>query len=217
MDHTLFYFLNPNGDNDSEGLLEKKNLKDAISKQISDSIKVKELLVDEKYLSIIEKIGKIIVSVYKSGKKVILCGNGGSASDAQHIAGEMLGRFKMERRALPAIAITSNSSTVTAISNDYGFDYVFRRQVEAYGIAGDVLIGISTSGDSANILAAVDQAGKMGIVTIGLLGKSGGKLKEMVDVPFVVPSDDTPRIQECHILIGHIVCDLVENGLFENQ
>ena len=217
MDHTLFYYINPNSDIDSECFFDKMNLQDTIRKQISDSIKVKELLLDEKYLSIIEKIGKIIVSVYKSGKKVILCGNGGSASDAQHIAGEMLGRFKMERRALPAIAITSNSSTVTAISNDYGFDYVFRRQVEAYGIAGDVLIGISTSGDSANILAAVDQAGKMGIVTIGLLGKSGGKLKEMVDVPFVVPSDDTPRIQECHILIGHIVCDLVENGLFENQ
>ena len=214
MDHTLFYFLNPNGDNDSEGLLEKKNLKDAISKQILDSIKVKELLVDEKYLSIIEKIAKTITVAYLSGKKVILCGNGGSASDAQHIEGELVGRFKMERRALPAVAITSGSATVTAIGNDYGYDDIFRRQIEAHGVAGDVFIGFSTSGNSANVLAAVEQAKKTGMTTVGFLGKSGGKLKEMVDIPFIVPSDDTPRIQECHILTGHIVCDMVEKSLF---
>ena len=214
MDHTLFYFLNPNGDNDSEGLLEKKNLKDAISKQILDSIKVKELLVDEKYLSIIEKIAITITTAYQSGKKVILCGNGGSASDAQHIEGELVGRFKMERRALPAVAITSGSATVTAIGNDYGYDDIFRRQIEAHGVAGDVFIGFSTSGNSANVLAAVEQAKKTGMTTVGFLGKSGGKLKEMVDIPFIVPSDDTPRIQECHILTGHIVCDMVEKSLF---
>jgi D-sedoheptulose 7-phosphate isomerase len=216
MDHTSFFLDAHEKDSCLQDSFAKKNEKDIISRQISDSIKVKELFFAEKYINKIDEIAKTIVTAYKNGNKVILCGNGGSASDAQHIEGELVGRFKMERRALAAIAITANSATATAISNDYGYDDIFRRQVEAHGVAGDVLIGFSTSGNSANILAAVEQAGKTGIITIGFLGKSGGRLKEMVDIPFIVPSEDTPRIQECHILIGHIVCGLVEKGLFED-
>ena len=189
-------------------------MKNMISRQVSDSIRVIELLLEEKYMNQIEAIAECIIFAYKNGNKVILCGNGGSASDAQHIEGELVGRFKMERRALPAIAITANSSTVTAISNDYGYENLFKRMIEAHGTTGDVLLGISTSGNSANILAAVEQARKIGMITIGFLGKSGGSLNKMVDFPLVIPSDDTPRIQECHILIGHIICDLVEKGLF---
>jgi len=189
-------------------------MKEIISSQISASIEAKKQLLSEHYLDIISLMAKTLVEAYKQGNKVILCGNGGSASDAQHIEGELVGRFKMERRALPAIAITANTSTMTAIANDYGYGEVFRRAVEAHGKPGDILIAISTSGNSQNVISAAEQAKKQGMKIIGLLGGNGGKLEKLSDIAFVAPSNDTPRIQECHILVGHILCDLIERGVF---
>jgi D-sedoheptulose 7-phosphate isomerase len=157
-----------------------------------------------------------IIDSLENGGKVILMGNGGSAADAQHIAAEFVGRYKKERKAFPAIAITTDSSIVTAIGNDYGSEKVFSRQVEAHGKIGDVVIGISTSGNSANVIEAVKTAREIGCFTFALLGNDGGQLKSLVDIPIVVESRDTPRIQECHILIGHIICDLVERGITED-
>jgi D-sedoheptulose 7-phosphate isomerase len=158
--------------------------------------------------------GQIIDSL-RSGGKVILMGNGGSAADAQHIAAELVGRYKLERKAFCALAITTDPSIVTAVGNDYGEEMIFSRQVEAHAKPGDVVIGISTSGNSKNVVAAIKTARKLGCRTVGLLGNEGGELKDLVDVPIVVASKDTPRIQECHILIGHIICDLVERGMTE--
>lgn len=149
----------------------------------------------------------------KKGGKLLLMGNGGSAADCQHIAAELVGRFKKERAALPAIALTVDTSSLTAIGNDYGFDAVFSRQVEALARPGDVLIGISTSGNSANILNAFIRANEMQVATIALLGKGGGKAREHAGLSLVVPSADTARIQEVHITIGHILCELIENGV----
>lgn len=155
----------------------------------------------------------LLISVLQSGGKVLLCGNGGSAADAQHIAAELTGRYEAkERRALPALALSTDSSALTAISNDLGYDRVFARQVEAHGRAGDVLIGISTSGQSPNVIAAVDEAQQRGLKTIGLLGRDGGALAIMVDLPIVVPSSHTPHIQEMHITIGHFLCAVVDDA-----
>jgi D-sedoheptulose 7-phosphate isomerase len=158
--------------------------------------------------------GQIIDSL-RSGGKVILMGNGGSAADAQHIAAELVGRYQLERKAFSALAITTDPSIVTAIGNDYGEEMVFSRQVEAHAKPGDIVMGISTSGNSKNVIAAIKTARKIGCRTVGLLGNEGGQLKDLVDVPIVVRSKDTPRIQECHILIGHIICDIVERGMTE--
>lgn len=149
-----------------------------------------------------------------SGKKVLVMGNGGSAADAQHFAAEIVGRFKMERRALPAIALSTDTSILTAIGNDYGFDRIFIRQVEAHAQPGDVVVGISTSGNSRNVFMALEAAKSVGCRTVGLLGRDGGSIAAMCDLPLVVPSDNTPRIQEGHITIIHIVCDLLEKQLF---
>jgi len=151
------------------------------------------------------------------GNKVLLCGNGGSAADAQHIAAEFVGRFAFDRPALPALALAVNSSSVTAIGNDYGFDHIFSRQIEALGRPGDSVIGISTSGNSLNVLRAMSVARQMGLHTIALTGCGGGKLKAEVEYCIGVPSNQTPRIQECHILIGHIVSELVEQAIFHEQ
>lgn len=158
----------------------------------------------------IEALGQRLVDCLKSGGKVLLCGNGGSAADAQHIAAELVCRFESQRRGLPAIALTTDSSALTAISNDFGYERVFARQVEALARPGDVLIAISTSGNSANVLAAVDVAREMGVSCIGLLGGSGGQLKARVDQALVIDSTVTARIQECHILVGHIWCGMVD-------
>lgn len=160
----------------------------------------------------IERIGALAIGALRSGGRILLCGNGGSAADAQHIAAELVGRFAHARRGLPAIALTTDSSALTSIGNDFGFDYVFARQVEALAREGDILIGISTSGNSRNVIEAVKVAREMGVTTIGLLGGSGGALKDMVDHALVVPSPDTPRIQECHILIGHIWCAMIDEA-----
>jgi D-sedoheptulose 7-phosphate isomerase len=155
--------------------------------------------------------GVIATETLQGGHKILLCGNGGSAADAQHIAAELTGRYKIERRGLPAIALTTDTSALTAIGNDYGYDQIFSRQVEALAQKGDLLIGISTSGNSANVIYAMQQARELGCRTIGLSGKGGGKLSDVCDLNIIVPSDDTARIQEMHILIGHILCQLIDN------
>jgi D-sedoheptulose 7-phosphate isomerase len=156
----------------------------------------------------------IMSEALAGGKKLLVMGNGGSAADAQHFAAEIVGRFKLERRGLPAIALTTDSSILTAIGNDYGFDQVFRRQVEALAAPGDIVVGISTSGSSENVRTALELAGEIGCRTIGLLGKDGGTIRDRVELALTVPSHDTPRVQEGHITIIHIICDLVEKRLF---
>lgn len=162
----------------------------------------------------VEEAVQLFVEAYRGGKKVLVMGNGGSAADAQHLVAELVGRFKMERRALPAVALTTDSSILTAVGNDYGFDRIFSRQVEALAEAGDVVFGISTSGNSPNVQKALEVARYKGARTIALLGKDGGSIKEIAQLPIIVPSDDTPRIQEGHITIIHILCDLLEKRLF---
>jgi D-sedoheptulose 7-phosphate isomerase len=156
----------------------------------------------------------ILVETFRQGGKLLVMGNGGSAADAQHFVAEVVGRFKMERRGLPAIALSTDTSILTAIGNDYGFDKVFRRQVEALATSGDLVVGISTSGNSSNVQQALELAREMGCRTVGLLGKDGGSIKHCCDLALVVPTDDTPRVQEGHITIIHIVCDLLEKTLF---
>ncbi|XRO77017.1 D-sedoheptulose 7-phosphate isomerase [Methanocaldococcus sp. 10A] len=176
----------------------------------SANVKIKFIEENEEKL---KKAIEIILEALKNGNKILICGNGGSAADAQHFAAEIVGRFKLERKGFPAIALTTDTSILTAIGNDYGFEKIFERQVEALGKKGDVLIGISTSGNSENVIRAVNKAKEMGIYTIGLLGKGGGKLKDIVDLALIVPSDNTPRIQECHLTIYHVICEEVEKRL----
>ena len=156
------------------------------------------------------RAAQLMVQTLQNGRKILLCGNGGSAADAQHIAAELTGRYKTERRGLPAIALTTDTSALTAIANDFGYDKVFSRQVEALANQGDLLIGISTSGNSANIVLALEQARAIGCTTLGLTGNSGGKMNALCDINLVVPSNNTPRIQEMHILFGHILCQIVD-------
>ncbi|MCS7100605.1 MAG: D-sedoheptulose 7-phosphate isomerase [Burkholderiaceae bacterium] len=153
------------------------------------------------------------VEAVSSGNRILFCGNGGSAADAQHLAAELVGRLVRDRRALPALALTTDSSALTAIGNDYGFEQVFARQVEALGRAGDVLVAISTSGNSPNVIRAVEVAKPIGIATVGLLGRNGGRLAALVDIPIVVPAEETARIQEAHSFLGHVFCTLIEHGL----
>jgi D-sedoheptulose 7-phosphate isomerase len=160
----------------------------------------------------IEKASKIAIKTLKKGNKILLCDNGGSASDAQHISAELTGRYKTERKGLASIALTTDTSALTAISNDYGYDKVFSRQVEALAREGDLLIGISTSGNSANIISAFKVARELGCKTIGFSGRGGGEMYTFCDINLIVPSDDTPRIQEMHILIGHILCQAIDDA-----
>lgn len=188
---------------------------DKIKEIITRSINTKrQILEDESFLERIQKATDSITAAFKSGNKVLFCGNGGSAADAQHLAAEFSGRFYKNRRALPSDALHCNSSYLTAIANDYSYEVVYSRLVDGMGIAGDVLVGLSTSGNSANIVKAFETARSKGMVTIGFTGITGGILKEMSDVLFNVPSSDTPRIQESHIMIGHIICQLVEENIF---
>lgn len=161
----------------------------------------------------IAQAGEICAEALRAGKRIYLCGNGGSAADAQHIAAELIGRFVSDRRSLPAIALTTDTSALTAIGNDYGYEHVFSRQVEGLAQPGDVLLAISTSGNSMNILNAVESAQKNGALAIGLSGKSGGELHGAADLSLVVPSDVTARIQEMHIVVGHLLCALIEHRL----
>jgi len=189
-----------------------------VSRSIESSIAVKQkLLSSAEVVSNVARVSEILIEALKKGNKPLLFGNGGSAADAQHIAAELVGRFGFNRPALPALALSVNTSCVTAIGNDYGFDLVFARQIEALGRPGDVAIGLSTSGNSPNILRAFGVAKQMGMYTVALTGGSGGKLKGTVDHCICVPSNETPRIQECHILIGHVISELVEQTIFHEQ
>jgi D-sedoheptulose 7-phosphate isomerase len=190
-----------------------------VSGSIDASIAVKQrLLGSREVVSIVAKVSELLVDALDHGSKVLLFGNGGSAGDAQHIAAEFVGRFAFDRPALPALALSVNTSCVTAVGNDYGFDLVFSRQIEALGRAGDVAVGISTSGNSPNVRCGLSVAHKMGLHTVALTGQAGGgKLGDVVDYCICVPSSETPRIQECHILIGHIIAELVEQTMFQEQ
>ncbi|MEI8355854.1 MAG: D-sedoheptulose 7-phosphate isomerase [Deltaproteobacteria bacterium] len=163
------------------------------------------------------EVAEVLVDALRGGNKLLLMGNGGSAADAQHFAAEIVGRFRMERRGLPAISLSTDTSILTAIGNDYGFEVIFSRQVEALAEEGDVVIGLSTSGSSENVFTALSLAHEMGCRTIALLGRDGGSIKNIVDIDLTVPSQDTPRIQEGHITIIHVLCDLIEKGLFPTQ
>jgi D-sedoheptulose 7-phosphate isomerase len=185
--------------------------------RIQRSIEVKQaLLSDVSFQDQVAHVAMRIVESLRAGGKVLFFGNGGSAADAQHLAAEFTGRYVKERRALPAIALNTNSSSVTSISNDYGFDFVFARQIEALGKEGDVAIGISTSGNSVNVLRALEAAKSKSIYTAALTGRSGGSMKDVTDCTICIPSDETPRIQECHVLTGHLICEIVELMLFES-
>ncbi|MDD5508438.1 MAG: D-sedoheptulose 7-phosphate isomerase [Bacteroidales bacterium] len=186
-----------------------------ISQIIQESIQVKEqILQDARLLSTIEEVVTLCVHSFQRGNKVLFCGNGGSAADAQHLAAELSGRFYYDRPPLPAEALHVNTSYLTAVANDYSFDEVFARILKGTGRTGDVLIALSTSGNSRNVIQALQAARENGIATVGLTGESGGLMKPLCDYLINVPSGDTPRIQEAHILIGHIVCQLVESALF---
>jgi D-sedoheptulose 7-phosphate isomerase len=189
-----------------------------VSRSIQESIAVKELLLKStELISLVAKVSELLVDALQKGNKVLLFGNGGSAADAQHIAAEFVGRFAFDRPALPALALNVNTSCITAIGNDYGFDLVFSRQIEALARPGDVAVGISTSGGSPNVLRAMSTAKKMGLHTVGLTGSPGKGLKDAVEYCICAPSTETPRIQECHILIGHIISELVEQTIFHEE
>jgi len=187
-------------------------LQEVFSQRIEASIAVKQRLLG--HTDICARVAEIIIRAFRSGNKLLLFGNGGSAADAQHIAAELVGRFYLDRPALPALALTVNTSTLTAIGNDYTYDQIFSRQIEAFGQAGDVAIGISTSGDSRNVIEALRAAKRKDMFAIGMTGESGGQLKVEVDYCICVPSRDTARIQEAHILVGHILSELVEQAIF---
>lgn len=190
-----------------------QNLEKQVINELEESRIITERMIDSLPDGIIAA-ANVIIESYKAKGKVFLIGNGGSAADAQHIAAEFIGRFKLKRNGLPAISLTTDTSILTAVSNDYGFDMVFSRQLEALSQEGDVLIAISTSGTSPNILKAVEVARSKKVRVIGLTGGNDGKLKDVSDITIIVPSDNTPRIQEAHITIGHIICNLVEKEMF---
>ena len=190
-------------------------MKAYIKDQIKKSYEAKQdIYADEALLDNIVAVAKLCVKLYQGNNKTILAGNGGSAADAQHIAAELVGRYGFDRPSIPSLALTTDTSNLTAIGNDYGYDYIFSRQLEGMGQKGDIFIGISTSGNSVNVINAFESAKKKGITTVALVGKDGGKMAKMADYALVVPSDATPRIQESHILIGHILCDIIEKEIF---
>ncbi len=183
-----------------------------LRQNIAGSIEVHSRLEEACLPALVDAAG-VLIAAYRHGRKALFFGNGGSAADAQHLAAEFLGRYLRERRPLPAVALQDNASAVTAIANDYGYEQVFARQLQALAVPGDVAVGISTSGNSPSVVEAAKLARKMGLHTIGLTGVSGGRLREIVDVLIAVPSNETPRIQECHILVGHALCDAVERAM----
>ena len=186
-----------------------------LENEISASIETKQkILNDDALLNTIEAAATACVEAYRRGNKTLLAGNGGSAADAQHIAAELVGRYGFDRPSIPSLALTTDTSNLTAIGNDYGYDKVFSRQLEGMGVEGDIFFGISTSGNSQNIVNAFESAKAKGITTVALVGRDGGKMGQMADIAIIVPSNATPRIQESHIMIGHIICDVIEKELF---
>jgi len=185
----------------------KEQIKLEIQRHIEVSKKMHGL-IDQ-----IEEAAKLCISAISSQKKILICGNGGSAADAQHIAAELVGRFKNERKGIPALALSTDTSALTSISNDYGYEFVFQRQVEALANPGDVIIGISTGGTSLNVINAMKLALSMGCIGIGLSGKDGGDMNKICDLNLIIPETDTPRIQEMHILVGHLICQSIDENL----
>jgi len=193
-------------------------IQDKIKQIISDSISVKQkVLQDETLLKTTEKVALDIVKALQHNNRVYFCGNGGSAADAQHLAAEFSGRFYIDREALPAEALHCNTSYLTAVANDYSYDVIYARLIKGIGQKGDFLVGLSTSGNSPNIVKAFETAREKGILTVGFTGETGGKMKELSDYLINVPSKDTPRIQESHIMLGHIICELVEEQYFGSK
>ncbi len=193
-------------------------MKQQIKNIIEDSIQTKQLLMQsETLIQTVEKVSSLMIEAFKNGGSVWFCGNGGSAADAQHIAAELSGRYYFDRPPLPSEALHVNTSYLTAVANDYGYDKIYSRYISGLGKKGDVLVGISTSGNSENILNAFEAAKKKGLKIVAMTGESGGKMKDLSDFLLNVPSKDTPRIQESHIMLGHIICGLVEETLFGND
>ena len=191
-----------------------KSLKNKFEISIKENISIKESLKNKKYLRIIEKIINQVFVTIKRNKKIMTCGNGGSAADAQHLAAEFSGRYYINRPPLHAEALHTDTSFMTAVSNDFSFDEVYARLIQGIGKQGDILIGMSTSGNSKNVIKALEEAKKKNIITIGFKGKANGNMKPYCDYLINIPSDDTPRIQECHLMLGHGICELVEKELF---
>ena len=185
------------------------------AKAIAEHIRVVQAIHDDH--SVLERIASKMSAAMLNGKKILWCGNGGSAADSQHMAAELVGRFLRERRGLPSIALTTNTSILTAIGNDYGYELVFRRQVEALCVPGDVVVGISTSGNSKNVCLALEKAREIGAYTVAFTGKNGGGLAQVADETLQIPSTETPRIQEGHILCGHMLCDYIEQSLDQSD
>lgn len=191
-------------------------MREKIEASIRESILQKELLLKgEDGVAFIETVSKEVVECIKKGGKLLICGNGGSAADSQHFAAELVGRFMIDRKALPAIALTTDTSILTAVGNDYGYDDVFTRQIDALCNPGDLVVGISTSGNSTNVVKAINRANEIGAITVGLLGHQGGKMKDITKYSYVVNSKDSARIQEVHIMIEHIICQMVELEIFK--
>ncbi|MBC8553843.1 MAG: D-sedoheptulose 7-phosphate isomerase [Candidatus Brocadiales bacterium] len=188
-------------------------MKKEIESSLNESINIKTELLSSSVETVIQ-IANILIEAFQAGHSLFLMGNGGSAADAQHISGELVGRFKKNRKPLPALALTTDTSVLTAIANDFGYDHCFERQVDAFVKDGDIVIGLSTSGNSSSIINAALVAKRKGARTIAFTGKGGGRLKDHVDVCLEIPSTDTARIQECHITIGHILCSIIEKELF---
>jgi len=197
---------------------EGNDFKVRVKRSIQSSIAVKQLLLgNDEVVSLIAEVSDCLVNMFRTGNKLLLFGNGGSAADAQHIAAEFVGRFAFNRPPLPALALSVNTSCLTAIGNDYGFDLVFSRQIEALARPGDLVLGISTSGNSPNVLKGIATARELGLTTIAFTGCTGGQLKNAADFCLCAPSNETPRIQECHILMGHIISELAEETIFHEQ
>ena len=191
-------------------------MQESIKNEIRESIEIKNLVL-KSLVPKIEQAAKLMIDALKKENKILFFGNGGSAADAQHLAAELIGRYRLDRRSLPAIALTTDTSILTALSNDFGFETLFARQIEGLAKAGDVAFGISTSGNSRNVLEGLEKAKQMGCRTIGLLGCDGGRISEAAEIAITVPCKNTPHIQESHIMIGHILCGLIEQELFGNR
>ncbi|VAX15233.1 Phosphoheptose isomerase 1 [hydrothermal vent metagenome] len=192
-------------------------MKETIARGMKASAELKLSMLDGGLQETVADISRCLIDALISGGKVLIAGNGGSAGDAQHMAAEFVGRYLKERDALPAIALTTDTSALTSIGNDYGFKKIFSRQLEALGKKNDVFIAISTSGNSKNLIEALKTAGGMGIFTVCLLGRGGGEMKDAADISLVIPSDDTPRVQEAHIMVIHLICEAVENAMEDEK
>ncbi len=191
-------------------------MQEMIKAELKESIETKNQVL-KTLVPQIEKAARMMIDALKAGNKILFFGNGGSAADSQHLAAELIGRYRKDRKSLPAISLTTDTSILTAVSNDYGFETVFARQVEGLARSGDIAFGISTSGNSRNVIEGLEKAKELGCKTIGLLGCDGGRIAEVTDVSIIVPCRTTPRIQESHITIGHILCQLIENEIFGNR